>query len=279
MNRRSVLTSGVLAIASRHLFLPSWAAVSQADDKNWRHGVSFFGELKYPPGFEHFDYVDANAPKGGRVRQIAIGTFDNFNTVISGVKGTLAAGIDQIYDTLLVPSLDEVSSAYGLLAEAVSFSADFSSVTYKLRQEAKWHDGVPITPTDVVFSFQAFKKYSAQQSALYRQVAKAEQTGDREITFTFGTPGNRALPQTLGQLTVLPKQWWEATDQNGKVRDIASTTLEPPLGSGPYRIQEFSPGRNIVYERVKDYWASTSIPCATNISAMRRLLSKRSRRM
>ena len=233
MNRRSVLTSGVLAIASRHVFLPTWAAVSQAEDKNWRHGVSFFGELKYPPSFEHFEYVNAHAPKGGKARQIAIGTFDNFNTVISGVKGTLAAGIDQIYDTLLVPSLDEVSSAYGLLAEAVSFPADFSSVTYKLREEAKWHDGVPITPTDVIFSFQAFKKYSAQQSALLRQVAKAEQTGDREITFTFDTPGNRALPQILGQLTVLPKQWWEATDQNGKVRKLWRTASVPPFTGLP----------------------------------------------
>lgn len=255
MNRRSVLAAGVLAIASRQLVSPTWAAASQAE-KDWRHGVSFLGELKYRPGFEHFDYVNANAPKGGTVRQIAIGTFDNFNTVISGVKGTLAAGIDQIYDTLLVPSLDEVSSAYGLLAEAVTFPADFSSVTYRLRQEAKWHDGAFITPTDVIFSFQAFKEYSVQQSGLYRHVTKVEQTGDREITFSFDTLGNRALPQIIGQLTVLPKQWWGGTDESGRQRDIGATTLEPPLGSGAYRIKEFSPGRNIVYERVKDYWGS-----------------------
>ncbi len=96
--------------------------------KNWRHGTSLYGDLKYPPGFKQFDYVNAKAPKGGIVRQVAIGTFDNFNTVVAGVKGSLAAGIDLIYETLAVGSLDEVSSEYGLLAEAVSYPDDFSSV-------------------------------------------------------------------------------------------------------------------------------------------------------
>ena len=189
-------------------------------------------------------------------RQIAIGTFDNFNIVVAGVKGALATGIDHIYDTLLTASFDEVSTEYGLIAEAVSYADDFSSASYRLRAEAKWHDGKPITPEDVIFSFDAFKKYSPQQSAYYRHVAKVEKTGDREITFTFDAPGNRELPQIVGELTVLPKHWWEGTDKNGNKRDIGATTLEPPLGSGPYRIKEFSAGRNIVYERVKDYWGN-----------------------
>ena len=260
MNRRSLLQSALLALAPRGLALPSLASPAQAQDrtqdKNWRHGVSLFGDLKYQPGFAHFDYVNAAAPKGGTARQIAIGTFDNFNVVVAGVKGTLADSIEIIYDTLLASALDEVSSEYGLLAEAMTYPDDFSSVTYRLRAEAKWHDGSPVTPEDVIFSFEAFKKYSPQFSAYYRHVAKVEKTGDRKITFTFDGPGNRELPQIVGQLSVMPKAWWEGTDANGKKRDIGETTLEPPLGNGAYRIKEFSAGRTIVYERVPDYWGS-----------------------
>jgi microcin C transport system substrate-binding protein len=144
-----------------------------------------------------------------------------------------------------------------LLAEAVSFPADFSSVTYRLREQAKWHDGTPVAPGDVIFSFEAVKKYSPQLSAYYRHVTKAEKTGDREVTFTADASGNRELPRIIGDLTVLPKKWWEGADQNGKKRNIGETTLEPPLGSGPYRIKDFSPGRHIVYERVKDHWSSS----------------------
>jgi microcin C transport system substrate-binding protein len=257
VNRRALLTSTLVALAARRLPLPSWIAPAQAQDKNWQHGLSLFGDLKYPSGFKQFDYVNVKAPKGGVARQIAIGTFDNFNMVVAGVKGSLAAGIDQIYDTLSVAALDEVSSEYGLLAEAVSYPADFASVTYRLRAEAKWHDGTPVTPDDVIFSYESFKKYSPQSAAYYRHVAKAEKTGDREITFTFDGPGNRELPQIVGQLTILPKTWWTGADKDGKQRDIGSTTLEPPLGSAAYRIKDFSPGRNIVYERVADHWGST----------------------
>jgi microcin C transport system substrate-binding protein len=257
VNRRSVLKSALLAIAARRLPLPNWigAAHAETSDKNWRHGLSLYGDLKYPHGFKQFEYVNAHAPKGGTARQIAIGTFDNFNTAVAGVKGSLAAGIDLVYETLSVSALDEVSSEYCLVAEAVSFPPDFSSVSYRLRPHARWHDGKPITPDDVIFSFESLKKYSPQLSAYYRHVAKAEKTGEREVTFVFDAPGNRELPQIIGQLTVLPKHWWEGTDKNGKQRNIGETTLEPPLGSGPYRIKDFSAGRTIVYERVKDYWS------------------------
>jgi microcin C transport system substrate-binding protein len=220
----------------------------------WRHGLSLFDSLKYPPGFKQFDYVNAQAPKGGAARQIAFGTYDNFNLVVAGVKGSLGAGIDLVYDTLMVGSLDEVSTEYGLLAESVSHPDDFSSVTYRLRSEAKWHDGKPVTPEDVIFSFDAFKKNSPQLSAYYRHVVKAEKVGERDVKFTFDGPGNRELPQIVGQLSILPKHWWEGTDKSGKQRDITATTLEAPLGGGAYRIKEFVPGRTIVYERVKDYW-------------------------
>jgi microcin C transport system substrate-binding protein len=256
VNRRSLLKSALLAAAARGLPLPDWINSALAEDKIWRHGTSLFGDLKYPAGFKQFDYVNAAAPKGGAARLIAVGTFDNFNMVVAGVKGSLAAGIDLLYQSLATGALDEASSEYGLLAEAMSYPADFSSVSYRLRPEAKWHDGTPITPDDVIFSYEAFKKYSPQQAAYYRHITKAEKTADREITFTFDGPGNRELPQIVGQLTVLPKAWWQGTDKDGKQRDVGQTTLEPPLGSGAYRIKEYSTGRNIVYERVKDNWGS-----------------------
>jgi microcin C transport system substrate-binding protein len=258
VNRRTLLASTAFALGARELPLFAWTGPAQAQEPAaylvWRHGLSLFGELKYPPAFKQFDYVNAAAPKGGVVRQTAIGTFDNFNTTVAGVKGSLAIGIDLIYDTLLVSALDEVSTEYGLLAEAVSHPEDFSSAAYRLRAQAKWHDGRPVTPDDVIFSFNAFKKYSPQLAAYYRHVVKVEKTGEREIAFTFDSPGNRELPQIVGQLLVLPRHWWEGTDKNGNKRDVGATTLEPPLGCGAYRIKEFSPGRNIVYERVKDYW-------------------------
>lgn len=259
MNRRSLITSGLIALASRRLPLPPWTTRAEAQvgpaSVPWRHGLSLFGDLKYPANFKQFDYVNANAPKGGTVREIALRTFDNFNMVVAGVKGSLAAAITLIYDTLLTDSLDEVSSGYGLVAEVVRYPDDFSYAAYRLRAEAKWHDGKPITTDDVIFSFDVQKKYSPQLSAYYRHVTKVEKTGDREITFTFDGPGNRELPQIVGELFVLPKHWWEGTDKNGKKRDVSATTLEPPLGSGAYRIKEFAPGRSVVYERAKDYWA------------------------
>ena len=251
MNCRSLLTLTMQTLAAQALPAPITRA--QMVSSAWYHGASPFGDLKYPSGFKQFDYVNANAPKGGAARQIALGTYDNFNIVVDGVKGTLALGLDLNYDTLLVAALDEISSSYGLLAE-VSFSEDFSAISYRLRADAKWHDGTSITPEDVIFSFAIFKKLSPQAGANFRHIVKVQKSGAREVTFTVDRPGDRGLPQVLGQLTILPKAWWEGADKDGNKRDIESTTLEPPLGSGPYRIREFTPGRGIVYERVHDYW-------------------------
>src|SRR5271169_6222906 len=146
MNRRSLLKSAALALAG--LPLPSWLAAARAQDRNWRHGLSLFGDLKYPPAFKQFDYVNANAPKGGTVCEIATGTFDNFNVTIADVKGNLAGSVGLIYDRLLTSSLDEVSAGYGMLADGVSYPDDFSSASYRLRAGAKWHDGTPVTPDD-----------------------------------------------------------------------------------------------------------------------------------
>jgi microcin C transport system substrate-binding protein len=256
LSRRSLIRSAGLALAT-----PAFDALgispltpARAQQETWLHGLSLFGELKYPEGFKQFDYVNAAAPKGGSARQIAFGTYDNFNLVVAGVKGSLAGGIDLIYDTLMVAALDEVSTEYGLLAEAVRHPSNHAFVTYRLRAEAKWHDGIPVSVEDVIFSYEAFKKNHPQLSAYYRHVVKAEKTAEREVTFIFDSPGNRELPQIVGQLNVLPKHWWEGTDSSGRKRDVAATTLEPPLGNGAYRIKEFVPGRTIVFERVRDYW-------------------------
>ena len=222
----------------------------------WKHGVCLLGELKYPPSFRQFDYVNANAKIGGLVRQAALGTFDSFNMVVAGVKGDLVEGIDLIHDPLMAPSLDEAASVYGLIAEAACYPPDFSWVSFRLRAAAKWHDGRPILPEDVLFSLAAFRKYHPQLSVYYRHVVHAEKIGDREVKFQFDVPGIRELPQVMGQLLVLPKHWWEGTDKSRKQRDISKTTLEPPLGSGAYRIKQFEAGRFVLYERATDYWAN-----------------------
>jgi microcin C transport system substrate-binding protein len=262
LTRRSVVRTGVLAALSPILDrfgVPLLASAARAQEPNpqhaWRHGLSLFGELKYPPGFKHFDYVNPTAPKGGTVRMIAFGTFDNFNEVVAGLKGSIAMGAGTLTDTLMASSLDEVSTDYGLIAEAVRHPPDFAWASFRLRAAARHHDGKPITVDDVIYSMEMFKKYSPMMAAYYRHVAKVERSGEREVTFIFDAPGNREMPVILGQLNVLPKHWWEGTDASGRKRDIASTTLEPPLGNGAYRIKEFVAGRTVVYERVKDYWA------------------------
>ncbi len=258
LTRRSILHTGTLAAVSP-LFgqapLPATPARAQASEPQWRHGLSLFGDLKYPPGFTHFDYVNPQAPKGGAVRFVALGTFDNFNQAIAGLKGLFAAAAGTICDTLMVPSLDEASAHYGLIAEAVSHPANFASTSFRLRAAARYHDGKPITVEDVIYSFEAYKRYNPFIGAFYRHVVRVEQSGEREVTFTFDSPGNQEMPVILGQLRVLPKHWWEGSDASGKKRDIGATTLEPPLGSGAFRIKEFVPGRSVVYGRVKDYWA------------------------
>jgi microcin C transport system substrate-binding protein len=229
---------------------------ARADEPAWRHGVSLFGDVRYQPGFKNFDYVNPSAPKGGTVRLGTFGTFDNFNLVIASLKGNIAAGVGLMFETLTTRSSDEVSSAYGLVAEAVKYPEDFSWAVYRLRPEPRWHDGKPITAEDVIFSFEAFKTNDPMMSTYYRHVTKVEKTGDREITFHFDAPGNRELPHIVGEFPIMPKHWWEGTDKQGRKRDITATTLEPPLGSGPYRIKDFVPGRSLVMERVKDAWGA-----------------------
>jgi microcin C transport system substrate-binding protein len=262
LNRRRLLQGGAIAAMAPALratsgfpVITAAQAETSTNEPAWRHGLSLFGDLKYPAGFKRFDYVNPDAPKGGAVRQIAVGTFDNFNIAVSGVKGSLAP-IGLIYERLMETSLDEVATEYGLLAEAAQHPVDFSWVVYRLRKEARWHDGKPVTPEDVIYSLEVLKKFSPLYAQYYRHVVRTEKSGEYEVKFSFDAPGNRELPQIVGELTVLPKHYWEGTDSQGRKRDISQTTLEPPLGSGPYRIKDFVAGRTFTLERVKDYWGA-----------------------
>jgi len=244
-----ILRRLALAAAFTALLLSPAAA---EDAQTHHHALSLIGQPKYPADFTHFDYVNPDAPKGGRVRMGAIGGFDSLNPVL--YRGEKASGLGLVYESLMSDSIDEPSTSYGLIAEWASYPPDYSSVTFKLRDNARWHDGTPITPEDVIYSLEVNKKANPRMGLYYKNVSRAEKTGDNEVTFYFDTKGNRELPMIMGQLTILPKHYWTGKDANGVQRDPMKTTLEPPLGSGPYRIKEVSPGRFITYERVADYW-------------------------
>lgn len=226
------------------------AAKAQSECK---HAVSLTGTPKMGPDFKHFDWVNPDAPKGGSVRQYADGTFDTLNPFSD--KGVKAAGLGLLFDSLMASSPDEPSAEYGLIAECLSYPADYSSVTFKLRKEARFHDGTPITPDDVIFSMEQLKKVNPFYAFYYKNVVKAEKTGEHEVTFSFDVTGNRELPLIVSQMSVLSKAYWTGTGGNGEPRDLGKTTLEPPLGTGAYKIKSFDTGRRIVLERVSDYWA------------------------
>ncbi len=225
------------------LFLFASPALAQSG----QHGLALHGAPKNPKTFKHFDYADPDAPKGGELRMAAIGTYDTLNPFT--LKGISAVGAGLVFETLMASSLDEPFSQYGWVAETVTMAPDRSWVSYTLRPEARFHDGKPITPADVVFSFETLRdKGHPSYRSYYKDVVKAEKTGPREVKFTFKRAGNTELPLIMGQLPVLPKHYWEG-------KDFTATTLEPPLGSGPYKIENFSQGRSVVYGRMNDWWA------------------------
>jgi len=228
--------------------LPLSSALPQAEVTK-SHALSLYGDVKYPPDFTHFDYANPEAPKGGSVRYAAIGTFDTLNPFT--LKGSAAAGLGLDTDTLMVGASDEPASAYGLVAETVEIPADRGWVQFNLRKEARFHDGTPMTPTDAIWTFETLKtKGHPFYRSYYADVVKAEQVGERGVKFTFRTGDNRELPQIMGELPVLSKAYWAG-------RDFEQTTLELPLGSGPYKIEAVDPGRSITFRRVADYWAQT----------------------
>ncbi len=224
------------------------AGAGAAGPKTYKgHGLAMHGALKYPKGFKHFEYVNPNAPKGGRIKLGQRRTFDSLHPFI--VRGVSAAGIGLIYDTLMTLAMDEPLSVYGVVAESIEVPEDRSWVIFTLRKEARFHDGKPITAEDVVFSFNILlKKGLPFYRAYYGNVIKVEALGRLKVKFSFKPGENRELPLILGELVVLPKHYW-------KDRDFEKTTLTPPLGSGPYKIGKVEPGRSITYHRVADYWA------------------------
>ncbi|WP_420391842.1 extracellular solute-binding protein [Acuticoccus sp.] len=225
-------------------------------EPEWRHATALTGEPGYAPGFAHFDYVNPDAPKGGRVRLADPSGYDSFNPVLT--RGNPAPGILLTYDPLMAPAFDElnISGAYPLIAEAVRYPDDYAWVEYRIDPDARWHDGTPITAEDVAWTLEAEKAADPNLRFYYQDVVSAEVVAERTVRFTFARAGNRELPHIVGQLRPLPKAWWTGEGADGEQRSITEGTLEPPLGSGPYRIARFEPGRFVEYERVEDYWAA-----------------------
>ncbi|WP_119390212.1 extracellular solute-binding protein [Taklimakanibacter lacteus] len=255
LNRRSLIkTASLLGLGPLTGLKVLSVEPAKADERKFQHGTNIYGKLKYPPDFKHFDYVNPDAPKGGRLRLGVVGSFDSLNPFI--IKGEAAAGLGYVVETLTSQSADEVGSEYGLVAESIYHPEDFSSVSFRLRKEARWHDGKPITVEDVIYGYNFLKENNPTYQFYYKNVEKVEQTGEDEITFLFDSKGNRELPSIMGQAMVVPKHYWEGTDASGKKRNIAETTQEPPLGSGQYKVKSFRPSQSIIFERVKDYWGN-----------------------
>jgi microcin C transport system substrate-binding protein len=223
------------------------APARAAESSGARHGLSLFGDLKYAADFTHFDYADPAAPKGGALNLATVGTFDNLNPFI--LKGVTPADAGLPFDSLLTPALDEPDTAYGLIAESVELAADRSWVRFVLNPKARWHDGTPITAQDVVFTFETLMAEGhPSYRLLYGDVAGVAKLSEREVEFRLANTDNRKLPLLLGGLQIISKAYYAA-------HEFDHTTLTPPLGSGPYRIERVDAGRAIVYRRVADYWA------------------------
>ena len=212
-----------------------------------KEGIALHGEPKYPAGFTHFDYVNADAPKGGDLHMWSMGAFDTVNPFT--LKGLAADGSGMVFESLMVRSEDEPYSEYGWLAESVTVAPDKTWVSYKLRPEARFSDGTPVTPEDVLFSLQIMRDKGAPGfSSYYKDVIKAEKTGPREVKFTFRDGTNTELPMITGELPVVAKHDWDG-------KDFSATTLTPIIGSGPYKIESLTQGRQIIYARNQDWWA------------------------
>ena len=246
-NRRSLLKLAGLLPLGKIIGVQ----IASAEDRQFRHALTLFSDIKYGPDFRHFNYVNPEAPKGGRVRFAVVGSFDSLNPY--SFKGEVALPAAN-NETLLVSSLDEPSTEYGLVASAVWHPEDRSQVVYRLRPEARFHDGKLMTPEDAIWSMGALRDSLPFYNFYYKNIARAEQTGDHEVSFHFSGIGNRELPLITGQLPVLPKHWWTEKDSDGKPRNIAETTLEVPLSSGAYAVAAVKTGVSVKLRRVSDYW-------------------------
>ncbi len=216
------------------------------------HGIAMHGAPKYAAGFQAFEYVNPEAPKGGVLRWAVTGSFDSFNPFIVRGRPAPGAGAADVFESLMARAQDEPFSLYGLIAETIETPPDRSWVEFKLRPEARWHDGTAITAADIVFSWETLRTHGRpNHRAYYGRVTKAEAPDPRTVRFSFAPLPeggyDRELPLILGLMPVLPAAWWRG-------RDFEATILEPPLGSGPYRIAALQAGRSVEYRRLPDYW-------------------------
>ncbi|MCZ6656588.1 MAG: extracellular solute-binding protein [Gammaproteobacteria bacterium] len=237
------LVSAILLVASCNF-------AQGGEQHHWQHGLSYFGEFKYPEGFAHFDYVNPDAPKGGRLVR-AIPAYNSFTPLLA--KGISAPGVGVIgsmvmYDSLMWPSGDEVGVYYGNLAEKMAVSDDATQIRIRLRPQARWHDGVPVTARDIKFTFEHIKAnaFPGVQAA-YASITQIDVVSEREVLFTYAYPVNLNAMMALGKVAMMPEHYW-------RTRDSSKTTIEPPLSSGPYRIGKFEIGKYVEFERVPDYW-------------------------
>ena len=249
MNRATAV-SVCAALVATHAF--GAAMQPPCANPEYEHGISYVLPLRYAADFQHFRYANPEAPKGGGIRVPQMGTFDNYNAIVE--IGRLAAGYGAmgslVYDRLLEDSIDEPASAYVRLADGVAVEQDYRWTAFRLREDARWHDGHPITVDDVLFTFDAIREHgSVALRTTLAELAEIVPIGVRELCFVTraGTEPNPILPFIYGRIAILPKHYWQG-------RDIAKTTTEPPPGSGPYRLRRAEFGRSLVYERVPDYW-------------------------
>ncbi len=243
---RRVLT----LLASLALVLAVVPAAPAQDGVTVSSALARFGPPHYPPGFAHFDYVNPAAPRGGAVVLSDFGSFDTLNWV--PLQGDYPTSIGIVHDSLMTGSGDELSAVYGLIAESAEYPEDLSWVIFNIRPEARWHDGRPITAEDVKWTFDAIRAHGRPfLQAFYEQIAEVEALSERRVRFAMTTRGRMGPLILAAGFSPLPRHWWTAGG-----RDIARGTLEPTLGSGPYRIAAVDPGRSITYQRVPDYWAA-----------------------
>ncbi len=235
----------LLALAAALAVLPAWAA----------HGYALWGDLKYPAGFAHFDYVNPLAPRGGDLRLVSnsrASTFDKYNPFT--IKGSAPSYLsDVMFDSLLVGSLDETGSGYGLLAEDVSVAADGLSATFKLRPQARFHDGSPVLAADVKHSYDTLMGpyTSPAYKTMLEDVAGIDVVDDLTVRYRFRKP-NRELPLTVGGLPVFSRAWGM---EGGKAKRFDQVVMDIPIGSGPYKIGPVRFGKDITYVRDPGYWA------------------------
>jgi microcin C transport system substrate-binding protein len=247
LSRRAFLSSAAAFVA--WLVSPALSAFAQEDEKLvTSHGLSIFDDLKYPTDFAHFDYVNPDAPKGGIYHDSELGSFDSVTPYTE--KGNTDRNAWIVFDSLMARSLDSRDELYGLVAESVTYPEDKSWVSFKLRPEARFSDGSPLTAEDVVFTLDAMKTMGQfRYRAYFNPVEMAEALGPHEVKFTFaeGAATRDLLPLVAG-LSIFSKAYFDS-------HDFTKSSIEPPLGSGPYQIERVEPGRTIVYKRDQDYWA------------------------